>query len=65
MNYVEMFKELKKAGWNTYRIHNETGISYNALRKLREGDVTDPKMSTHDKLMEILKEAKKDVGNEG
>jgi DNA-binding Xre family transcriptional regulator len=60
MNYVKLFEELKSKGWNVYKIHNKTGITYDALRKLKTGVVTDPRVSTHNKLVNLLK---KDVKN--
>ena len=58
MNYQEIMKELKEAGWNHYRINKSMGISYKTLRRLRDGETKSPRISTHNALILLLNKSR-------
>jgi len=62
MNYQQIMAELKEAGWSNYRINKVTGLNTKTLQNLRDGLVTNPRLTTHNTIIGLYKkEVKKDV----
>lgn len=47
---IKLEQLLKERGKSLYKVAQETGIAYNALSKIKKGDVTDIRLTTLEKL---------------
>lgn len=59
MNTQTLISKLNRAGLNNYRIRKETGISYETLRKWRDGEVKRPSLTIYMQLNELLESKEK------
>lgn len=58
-NYVEILNELNQLGLTQYRISKETGLSCRTLKRLQDGIIKDPRVSTHNHLVRLLSKARR------
>lgn len=58
MNYANILDELKEEGYSHYRINKITGISYKTLQRLKRGETKNPRIETHNHLVNLFNKVK-------
>jgi putative transcriptional regulator len=51
---IKLDELLERRDMSLYRVQKDTGLAYNALLRIRHGEVTDIKLSTVEKLCKSL-----------